>query len=189
LTVKRNTARISIELVYWPCSPRSRGQTEFVWCEECLSVNHDCANTMFLTDSFGYRTTLNRLGLSGRVEYTDRNLIEKWSHTLKQRIDRFHHSWGGSRRSVRRWISHFLKYYNEQRPHQVLDGRAPAEEVLNWTVPEYLSSIILCFQDLTCISYGDIPSGNPPNRGVREPSHIRIWRRRSGPKYTGDIRG
>lgn len=92
---------------------------------------HENENTTFLTDSFGYRTALNRLGLSGRVDYTDRNLIQKWFHTLKQRIDRFHHSWGGSLRSVRQLISHFVQYYNEQRPHQSLDGRTRAEEVLN----------------------------------------------------------
>jgi putative transposase len=96
-----------------------------------LRENHDCENTTFLTDSFGYRTALNRLGLSGRVDYTDRNLIEKWFHTLKQRIDRFHHSWIGSRRSVRRLISHLVHYYNEQRPQQSLDGRTPAQEVRN----------------------------------------------------------
>jgi putative transposase len=96
-----------------------------------LSENHDCENTTFLTDSCGYRTAFARLGMRGQVDYTDRNLIEKWFHTLKQRIDRFHHSWMGSRRSVRRWISHFVQYYNEQRPHQSLDGRTPAEEVRN----------------------------------------------------------
>jgi putative transposase len=39
-----------------------------------------------------------------------------------------------SRRSVRRWISHFVQYYNEQRPHQSLGGRTPAEEVLNYSI-------------------------------------------------------
>jgi putative transposase len=96
-----------------------------------LRENHDCGNTTFLTDSFGYRTVLNRLGLSGQVDYTDRNLIEKWFHMLKQRIDRFHQSWVGSRRSVRRWISHYVQYYNEQRPDQALDEPPPAEEVRN----------------------------------------------------------
>jgi putative transposase len=99
-----------------------------------LRSSTDSVKTTFLTDSFGYRTALNRLGLSGRVDYTNRNLIEKWFHTLKQRIDRFHHSWVVSRRSVRRWISHFVQYYNEQRPHQSLGGRTPAEEVLNYSI-------------------------------------------------------
>jgi len=63
---------------------------------------HDCEDTVFLVDQFGYRTALSRLGLSGRVDYADRNLIKKWFHTLKMRVDRFHNSWVGSRLSVRR---------------------------------------------------------------------------------------
>ena len=62
---------------------------------------HDCESAVFLVDQFGYRTALSRLGLSGRVDYTDRNLIKKWFHTLKMRVDHFHNSWVGSRLSVR----------------------------------------------------------------------------------------
>ncbi len=86
---------------------------------------------MFLVDQFGYRTGLARLGLSGRVDYNDRNLIEKWFHTLKMRVDRFHNSWVGSRASTRRWMVQAMHYYNLQRPHQSLAQRTPAEEVLN----------------------------------------------------------
>ena len=91
---------------------------------------HDCEDTVFLVDQFGYRTALSRLGLSGRVDYTDRNLIEKWFHTLKMRVDRFHNSWVGSRLSVRQWLAVFAHYYNFQRPHQALNGQTPAEEVI-----------------------------------------------------------
>ncbi len=66
-----------------------------------LAEKHDLLEAVFLVDQFGYRTALSRLGLSGQVDYTDRNLIEKWFHTLKMRVDRFHNSWVGSRRSVR----------------------------------------------------------------------------------------
>jgi putative transposase len=65
------------------------------------------------------------------VNYTDRNLIEKWIHTLKMRVDRFHNSWVGSRASARKWIEQLVHYYNHQRPHQSHDGRTPAREVLN----------------------------------------------------------
>ena len=41
-----------------------------------LTEKHDLSDTMFLVDQFGYRTSLARLGLNGRVDYTDRNLIE-----------------------------------------------------------------------------------------------------------------
>jgi putative transposase len=102
------------------------GSTAF--CVDCALY---CENTTFLNASFGYRTALSRLGVSGRGDYADRNFIETWFQTLKQHTDRFHHSWVGSRRSVRRWITRFVQYYNEQRPHQSLDGRTPAQEVLN----------------------------------------------------------
>jgi len=92
-------------------------------------------NTIFPTLCFSLTNSViglpSRLGLNGRVDYTDRNLIEKWFHTLKMRIDRFHNSWVGSRASAREWLEQFMHYYNRQRPHQSLDGRTPAEEVLN----------------------------------------------------------
>jgi putative transposase len=96
-----------------------------------LAEKHDLSDTTFLVDQFGYRTAIARLGLNGQVDYTDRNLIEKWFHTFKMRVDRFHNSWVGSRASVREWIEQFMHYYNYQRPHQALDGRTPVEEVLN----------------------------------------------------------
>jgi putative transposase len=41
-----------------------------------LREKHDLSEAEFLVDQFGYRTALARLGLSGRVNYTARNLIE-----------------------------------------------------------------------------------------------------------------
>ncbi|GGN24533.1 hypothetical protein GCM10009021_27900 [Halarchaeum nitratireducens] len=96
-----------------------------------LQQKHDLADTEFLVDSYGYRTVLSRLGLIGHLDYTDSNHIEKWVHTLKMRIDRFHHSWVGSRPSAREWLEQFMHYYNRQRPHQALDGKTPAQEVEN----------------------------------------------------------
>jgi len=64
-----------------------------------------------------------------RVDYVDRNIIEKWFHTLKMRVDRFHNSWVNGRSSVRRWLVQFVHYYNVQRPHQSLDGRTSAEGI------------------------------------------------------------
>lgn len=61
-----------------------------------LREKHDLSDTVFLVDQFGYWTSLSRLGLNGRTGYTDGYLIEKWSQTLKMRIDRFHNSWVGS---------------------------------------------------------------------------------------------
>jgi putative transposase len=96
-----------------------------------LNEKYDLSDAVFLVDQFGYRTALTRLGLNGRIDYTDRNLIEKWFHTLKMRIDRFHNSWVGSRSSAREWLEQFMHYYNHQRPHQALDGKTPIEEIEN----------------------------------------------------------
>jgi len=94
-----------------------------------LTEKHDLSDATFLVDGYGYLTALSRIGLSGQLDYTDRNLIEKWFHTLKNRIDRFHNSWVGSRASVREWLEKFVHYYNRQRPHQALGGKTPVEEV------------------------------------------------------------
>ncbi len=96
-----------------------------------LREKHDLSEAEFLVDQFGYRTALSRFGLSGRVNYPDRNLIETWFHTLKIRLDRFHTPWVGSRSSVREWLEKFMHYYNRQRPHQALDGKTPIEEPQN----------------------------------------------------------
>ncbi|WP_158059519.1 IS6 family transposase [Halorussus halophilus] len=93
-----------------------------------LTEKHDCSHAEFLVDGYGYLTALSRLGLSGHLNYADRNHIEKWFHTLKMRLDRFHSSWVGSRPSVRQWLASFVHYYNVQRPHQALDERTPVEE-------------------------------------------------------------
>ncbi len=88
---------------------------------------HDCSETVFLADAFDYRIAFSRLRLNDRVDYTDRNLIEKWFHTFKMRVDRFHNSWVDSRLSVRQCLAIFIHYYEFYRPHQSLDGRTPAQ--------------------------------------------------------------
>ena len=42
-----------------------------------LAEHHDLSEAELLVDSFGYRTALSRLGLSGHVEYSGRNHIER----------------------------------------------------------------------------------------------------------------
>jgi putative transposase len=73
-----------------------------------LTEKHNLSDAVFLVEGYGYRTALFRTGLSGHLDYTERNLIEKWLHTLKMRIDRFHNSWVGSRLSVQRWLEQFV---------------------------------------------------------------------------------
>jgi putative transposase len=56
---------------------------------------------VFLVDGYDYLTAFARTGVAGRLEYIDRNQMEKWFQTLKMRISRFHHSWVASRPNVR----------------------------------------------------------------------------------------
>jgi putative transposase len=79
-----------------------------------LTEKHDLSNAEFLVGQFGYRTAVARLGLNGRVNYTDRNLLKKWFHTFKMCVDRFHNSWVGSRASVKGLLEQFVHYYNTQ---------------------------------------------------------------------------
>jgi len=96
-----------------------------------LERKHDLATTVFLVDGYGYLTALVRLDLSGRLDYTFRNHIEIWFQTLRMRIDNFHASGVCSQASTQQWLAVFVEYYNRQRPHQTLNHRTPAEEVLN----------------------------------------------------------
>ncbi len=95
-----------------------------------LTERHDLDETVSLVDGYEYLTALSRLGLSGQLDYVERNLIEKWFQTLKMCVDRFHNSWVGSRGSVRELLEQFVHYYNTQRPHQSLNGQTPTK-VLN----------------------------------------------------------
>jgi transposase-like protein len=92
-----------------------------------LTEKHDLSDTELLVDGYSYLTALFRLDLSGRLDHVDRNLIEKWFHTLKMRVDRFHNSLVGSRTGVDQWLAQFGCYYNFKRPLQALDDRTPAE--------------------------------------------------------------
>ncbi len=96
-----------------------------------LTEKHDLGESEFLVDAGGYLTALARHDLSGQLNYSDRNHVEKWFQTVSMRIDRFHSFWRGSPASARRWLRRFRHHYNHDRPNQALNGRTPAEEVLN----------------------------------------------------------
>ena len=53
---------------------------------------HNLSEAELLVDDFGYLTALSRTDLSGQLEYTDRDKIEKWFQTLKMRVERFHNT-------------------------------------------------------------------------------------------------
>ena len=85
----------------------------------------------FWSTVWAYLTALAQNDLGGHLDYTTRNLIEKWFQTLKMRVERFHNTWMGARTSAARWLAAFAFYYNYQRPNQALDNRTPVEEVKN----------------------------------------------------------
>ena len=93
-----------------------------------LTEKHDLSEAMFLVDGHGYQTALVRLGLRGQRDYVERNLIEKWFHTLKMRIDRFHNLSVDSRSSVRRWSLHTIIPPATAR---LLGDRTPVEVFVN----------------------------------------------------------
>ncbi|WP_226042872.1 IS6 family transposase [Natrinema sp. DC36] len=95
-----------------------------------LIKKHDLSETVFLVDGYGHLTAISRLGWKYQLDYCNLNLIEKWVHTFKIRVDRFYNSWIGSQASVREWLDQFAHYYNTQRPDQSLNRQTPAE-VLN----------------------------------------------------------
>lgn len=95
-----------------------------------LTEKHDVSDTEFLVDGGGYLTAPFRHDLSGPLNYTDRTISKKFQ-TVPVRIDRFHSFLRGSPASACRWLRRFRHHYNYNRPNQALDGRPPAQEVLN----------------------------------------------------------
>ncbi|GAA0197573.1 hypothetical protein GCM10009000_009090 [Halobacterium noricense] len=82
-----------------------------------VTEKHDLSEAVFLINGYGYLTAISRLGLSGRLDYSLRNHVERWFQTFKVRTDRFHTSWVGSRPAARRWFQQFKRYYNHDRLH------------------------------------------------------------------------
>ena len=61
-----------------------------------LTEKHDVSEIKFLVDAGGYLSSLFRHDLSGQLNYTERNHIEKWFQTVSMQTDRFHSFWRGS---------------------------------------------------------------------------------------------
>ncbi|MFA9417965.1 IS6 family transposase [Natrinema sp. HArc-T2] len=94
---------------------------------EELKEKHRVADAVFLVDGMGYLTALARTNLSGNLNYTDRNIVEKLFQTYTMRIERFHETWNGSQASAERWLTAYTAYYNHHRSHQALDNQQPVE--------------------------------------------------------------
>jgi putative transposase len=92
-----------------------------------LKEKHRVSDAEFLVDGMGYLTALARTDLNGRLDYTDRNIVEKLFQTYTMRIERFHETWNGSQASAERWLTAYTTYYNHHRSHQALDNQSPVE--------------------------------------------------------------
>ena len=92
-----------------------------------LKEKHRVSDAEFLVDGMGYLTALARTHLTGHLDYTDRNIVEKLFQTYTLRIGRFHETWNGSQASAERWLTAYTAYYNHHRSHQALNNQPPVE--------------------------------------------------------------
>jgi putative transposase len=90
-----------------------------------LKEKHCVEDAEFLVDGMGYLTALARVDLSGHLDYSERNIVEKLFQTYTMRISRFHETWNGSQPSAERWLTAYSYYYNHLRSHQALDNQPP----------------------------------------------------------------
>ena len=70
---------------------------------------------MFLVDGMDYLTALAKPDLSGHLDYTDRNIVEKLFQTFTRWIERFHETWNDSQPSAERWLIAYAYHYNHLR--------------------------------------------------------------------------
>lgn len=72
-----------------------------------LTEKHRVSDAEFLADGRGYLTALTRTDLSGYLDYTDRNIVEKLFQTYIMRTERFHETWNVSQASTVGYASTF----------------------------------------------------------------------------------
>ena len=92
-----------------------------------LKEKHCVGDAEFLVDGMGYLIALARTDLSGELNYTDCNIVEKLFQTYTMRIERFHETWNGSQATAERLLTAYTAYYNQHRSHQALNDQPPVE--------------------------------------------------------------
>ena len=92
-----------------------------------LKEEHRVCDAEFLVDGMGYLTALARTDLTGDLNYSERNIVEKLFQTYTMRVGRFHETWNGSQPSAERWLTAYTAYYNNLRSHQALENQTPIE--------------------------------------------------------------
>ncbi len=102
LAVRRD--RSGLEALVRRAAVAAAGETPVAAFLSELKERHDLSAAELLVDGFGSLTALARTDLSGQLEYTERDKIEKWFQTLKMRVERFHNTWNGGLASAARWL-------------------------------------------------------------------------------------
>lgn len=64
-----------------------------------------------IVDGMVYFTVLARTDLDGELNYTDRNVVEKFFQAYTMRIEYFHEPWKNGRLSAERWLAAHTHYY------------------------------------------------------------------------------
>jgi putative transposase len=104
---------------------QSRGREPATTFLRELKEEHRVSDAEFLVDGMGYLTALAKTDLTGHLDYSDRNIVEKLFQTYTMRIGRFHETWNGGQLSAERWLTAYTHYYNHLRGHQALDDQPP----------------------------------------------------------------
>jgi putative transposase len=106
---------------------RHRGRDPAETFLDELKEKHRVSDAEFLVDGMGYLTALARTNLTGHLDYSERNIVEKLFQTYTMRVERFHETWNGSQTSAERWLTAYTAYYNHHRNHQALEDQPPIE--------------------------------------------------------------
>ena len=75
---------------------RNRGTEPATTFFRELKEEHRVADAEFLVDGMGYLTALAKTDLTGDLNFTERNIVEKLFQTYTMRVGRFHETWNGS---------------------------------------------------------------------------------------------
>ena len=66
-----------------------------------------------------------KISMDGKGRYTDNIFVERLWHTVK--YEEVYLKAYANATEARRELSHYFRFYNDQRPHQALGYRTPAE--------------------------------------------------------------
>lgn len=69
----------------------------------------------------------SRVSMDGRGRFTDNIFTERLWRTLKYEYEEVYLTEYETPRQTRQGVGKYLAYYNEQRPHQALDYKTPAQ--------------------------------------------------------------